>query len=77
MKLKSPHGNKAIAKAKLDNNSEFKDLIFWEVDIYGANIREASNEITVNFMSLAINNKEIFYTDSNGMKMMKRILNYR
>jgi hypothetical protein len=31
----------------------------------------------VNFNSLAIDSKEVFYTDSNGLKMVKRKLHTR
>lgn len=34
-------------------------------------------EITVNFYSLDINNGNEFYTDSNGLEMESRMLNYR
>lgn len=40
-------------------------------------IREPSNEITVNFYAPNLNNKGVFWTDSNGMKMMRRELNHR
>lgn len=45
--------------------------------IYGADAREKSNEITVNFKAFNIDAKEVFYTDGNGLKMIKRKLNYR
>lgn len=51
--------------------------MFWEVDIHGANPREKSNEITVNFAAPNINSKEVFWTDSNGLKMMRRVLHQR
>ena len=34
-------------------------------------------EVTVNWKSYDINNNQTFYTDSNGLEMQKRILNYR
>jgi len=34
-------------------------------------------EVTVNFYSFDIDNKNIFYTDSNGLEMQRRQLNYR
>jgi len=34
-------------------------------------------EITINFMTTTINNKNTFYTDANGLEMQKRVLNHR
>ncbi len=33
--------------------------------------------MTVNFYAPDINNAGVFYTDSNGLEMQKRVLNYR
>ena len=35
------------------------------------------HEVTVNFFAPNIQNKGVFYTDSNGLEMQKRILNFR
>lgn len=35
------------------------------------------SEVTVNFLSFDIDNNNTFYTDSNGLEMQERILNYR
>jgi hypothetical protein len=34
-------------------------------------------EVTVNFIAPEIDNKDVFYTDSNGLAMQERRLNYR
>mmetsp|Transcript_30443 Transcript_30443/g.29837 ORF Transcript_30443/g.29837 Transcript_30443/m.29837 type:complete len:97 (+) Transcript_30443:2490-2780(+) len=34
-------------------------------------------EVTANFYSFDISNMDTFYTDSNGLEMQKRVLNYR
>lgn len=34
-------------------------------------------EVTVNFFAYDLDNNSTFYTDSNGLEMQKRILNYR
>jgi hypothetical protein len=34
-------------------------------------------EVTVNWISLDIDNADTFYTDSNGLEMQKRVMNYR
>ena len=37
----------------------------------------AGYEVVANFHIESFNNNETFYTDSNGLEMQKRILNYR
>jgi hypothetical protein len=71
--------NLATAKVRLLNSGDFnEDIMHWEVIVHGANPREASNEITVNFLAHNLNNRGgVFWTDSNGMKMMRRQLNHR
>jgi hypothetical protein len=49
----------------------------WDVDIFGANPRDNSNEITVNFWAHNLDNKGVFWHDSNGLKMMRREINKR
>jgi lysosomal alpha-mannosidase len=34
-------------------------------------------EVTINFWTPDVDNKDTFYTDSNGLEMQKRVLNYR
>ena len=66
----------AVAKVRLEKSGdELEELMYWDVDLYGADWRERSNEITANFR--AINLKESdqkFWTDSNGLRMMRRRL---
>lgn len=50
----------------------------WDVILYGIpNKDNIGQEVTVNFKSLDIDNKDIFYTDSNALEMQKRVLNKR
>jgi hypothetical protein len=70
-------GNHVTAKAQVQNFGEFKDLIIWDIDIHGANPRENSNEITFNILVPNLESKETFWTDSNGLKMIRRKLNHR
>lgn len=49
-----------------------------EVELFGIPINpDLGFEVTVNFHAPNINNDGVFYTDSNGLEMQKRILNYR
>jgi hypothetical protein len=47
------------------------------VILYGIPLSQQGFEVTVNFKSLDIDNNGTFYTDSNGLEMQKRILNFR
>lgn len=38
---------------------------------------EVGHEVTVNFFDYDLENGGVFYTDSNGLEMQPRILNYR
>ena len=49
----------------------------WDISINGASIKEISNEITVNFYCPTLQNHQRFFTDGNGLKMVKRNLNSR
>ena len=50
----------------------------WDVVLYGLpDLNDQGLEVTVNFKSLDIDNNNTFYTDSNGLEMQKRILNFR
>jgi lysosomal alpha-mannosidase len=54
------------------------DVIKFEVDLKslpGANYD--GHEVVVNFKLDNFTNNQTFYTDSNGLEMQKRILNYR
>jgi diadenosine tetraphosphate (Ap4A) HIT family hydrolase len=53
MKMKGEVGNYVVAKAKLYNYGEkfLREVTHWHMHILGANKREASNEITVNFLA--------------------------
>lgn len=69
--------NRVTVKVRLLNFGDMKELVHWDVDIHGANAREKSNEITVNFHAHNLDNHNEFWTDSNGLRMMKRVLNHR
>ena len=53
----------------------------WEVQLHGIPIGSALNregkEVVVNWEMLSFDNADTFYTDSNGLEMQKRVLNYR
>ncbi len=54
------------------------DLIKFDVELYGIPQRKhTGQEVTVNFYAPNIKNNGIFYTDSNGLEMQRRELNYR
>jgi len=49
----------------------------WEVYLAGLPNDNHGREVTVNWKSFDIKNAGVFYTDSNGLEMQQRILNYR
>lgn len=49
MKHLKKNYNRVTTRVRLDGRGMFQDLIHWDVDIHGANIRERTNEITLNF----------------------------
>ena len=49
----------------------------WEVYLAGLPNDNHGREVTVNWKSFNIKNAGVFYTDSNGLEMQKRVLNYR
>ena len=53
------------------------DTTEWEVILGGLPGDLIGREVTVNWKAYDINNKETFYTDSNGLEMQKRVLNHR
>ena len=52
-------------------------LIEVTVDLDGISKAVEGVDVTVNFQSVDINNKGVFYTDSNQMEMIERIVNYK
>jgi len=53
-------------------------IIKFEVDLFGLpDTTSEGHEVTVNFHATDIDNDGIFYTDSNGLEMQERKLNYR
>jgi hypothetical protein len=51
--------------------------IEFEVFLGELPLTDFGSEATINFISYDIDNQETFYTDSNGLEMQKRILNFR
>jgi lysosomal alpha-mannosidase len=77
-----------LENGKADFNHEFavvsfsidKDFPVLRVDVDLGEIPGANNtgyEVIVDFKALNFDNNQTFYTDSNGLEMQKRILNYR
>ena len=53
-------------------------VLRFDVELYGIPYnKKVGHEVTVNFLAPELDNKGVFYTDSNGLAMQKRILNYR
>ena len=53
-------------------------MLKYEVELYGIpNNLEVGHEVTVNFFAPTVQNNGVFYTDSNGLEMQRRQLNYR
>lgn len=50
----------------------------WDITLYGLpdNVNQGL-EVTANWYCSQINNEGVFYTDSNGLEMQKRVLNQR
>ena len=55
------------------------ETIEWDVLLHGIPIRDdgLGKEVVVNWELKDFSNESTFYTDSNGLEMQKRILNYR
>ena len=50
----------------------------FDVELFGIpQNRQIGHEVTVNFFAPYLNNDGVFYTDSNGLEMQRRQLNYR
>jgi hypothetical protein len=48
------------------------------VELYGIpKNKKIGHEVTVNFLAPSIDNQDLFFTDSNGLAMRERKLNYR
>ena len=55
----------------------YSDFIEVETNLIGIPFTGVGTEVIINFSSKEIENDEVFYTDSMGLEMQKRILNYR
>jgi Glycosyl hydrolases family 38 C-terminal domain len=49
----------------------------WEVYLGGLPNDNHGREVTVNWKAYDFKNSGVFYTDSNGLEMQKRVMNYR
>ena len=47
-------------------------MLYFDVKLNEIPIEDSGKEVTVNFKVLEIENKGVFYTDANGLKMVKR-----
>lgn len=53
-------------------------VLKFDVTLFGIpNDPDVGHEVTVNFIAPEIANDGVFYTDSSGLAMQKRVLNYR
>jgi hypothetical protein len=66
---------KALVHVTLDQDFQVSKFDVELDSIPGANLD--GFEITPTFDALDFENNETFYTDSNGLAMQKRVLNYR
>jgi hypothetical protein len=65
----------AMVHVTIDSDT---NSIKFRVDLGGLpDLNQDGHEVIVNFEVANFNNKETFYTDSNGLEMQKRVLNYR
>lgn len=67
-------GATAVVYARLFDDSPVME---WEVTLGSIPNTGQGTEVTINFRSFDIDNNKTFYTDSNGLEMQERILNYR
>jgi len=63
-----------VVKMILYDEEEFTRV---NVRLQGVPTNPQGMEVTVNFQTMDIDNNNTFYTDSNGLEMQKRRLNYR
>lgn len=64
----------AVVVISIDNLA----LLKFDVELFGLpNQSTTGHEVTVNFYAPNMDNEGVFYTDSNGLEMQKRVLNYR
>ena len=64
----------ALVRGRYYSTSVYSE---WDVILYSLPNDGQGYEVNVNFASLEIDNNNTFYTDSNGLEMQKRVLNYR
>mmetsp|Transcript_30441 Transcript_30441/g.29827 ORF Transcript_30441/g.29827 Transcript_30441/m.29827 type:complete len:161 (+) Transcript_30441:122-604(+) len=65
----------ALVKMRVYKNLPISE---WDVTLNGIpDDNKNGMEVTMNWMALEIDNEDVFYTDSNGLEMQKRELDYR
>lgn len=71
------HGQFAIVKVKF--SPLFSDLVQFDVELNGIPVMadDQGKDVTVNWKLLDFEANSTFWTDSNGLEMQERILNYR
>jgi len=70
--------NNANITVKVHMSSENKTVLKVEVDLHGLpGIQYGGQEVVVEFGNDGLMNNGTFYTDSNGLDMQKRLINYR
>ena len=57
--------------------NDYNDFIRLETTLYGIPYTKQGMEVVMRIASKKINNENTFYTDSMGLEMQKRVLNYR
>jgi len=68
------NGAEASLSVRVFRKNEYSE---WSVNLGGIPDIGVGVEVTANFESHDIKNQDTFYTDSNGLEMQKRVLNYR
>ena len=70
----STNKESGVAKARVYSDSK---IVEWVITIDEIPISYVGKEVTTNFGLRNIDNSEIFFTDTNGLEMQERQLNYR
>jgi lysosomal alpha-mannosidase len=66
-----------VTWVRIDNQLGFEGGIEVETFVDSIDVSSGGKEITLNVATSQIDNQNTFYTDSNGLEMVKRVLNYR
>jgi len=55
----------------------YESMVEWDVDLDEIPVSEVGKEVTVNFKAQEMHNYQSFFTDTNGLQMEIRYLNFR